>query len=171
MASLFIVKDMGYIHMAHQLPHHDGLCANLHGHSYRVEVGVQGAPQGKLAGGAMNPQEGMIVDFGIIKKAYKQCIETPMDHSLILGAEPLPWVLRLAGSNPRDWKAGLEEIGVGKIVVIPSIPVTTAEHLASTFFSLLRFELGQKHMLPNGAGLCMVRVWETPTSYAEYRLD
>lgn len=64
--------------MAHRLPHHDGKCQQLHGHSYVVRVYVTGAVQEVEEG---NPQSGMVVDFGVVKKFLKE-VETRMDHRL-----------------------------------------------------------------------------------------
>jgi 6-pyruvoyltetrahydropterin/6-carboxytetrahydropterin synthase len=42
---------------AHVLPHHSGKCSKLHGHSYRVDVAVEGPLQSD------GPARGMVVDF------------------------------------------------------------------------------------------------------------
>jgi 6-pyruvoyltetrahydropterin/6-carboxytetrahydropterin synthase len=57
---------------AHRLPHvpEGHKCARLHGHSYRVEVHVQGD---------VNPESGWVMDFGDIKKAF-QPILSQLDH-------------------------------------------------------------------------------------------
>jgi 6-pyruvoyltetrahydropterin/6-carboxytetrahydropterin synthase len=39
---------------AHKLPNYDGACANLHGHTYHLEVSVRGEPDLK---------SGMVIDF------------------------------------------------------------------------------------------------------------
>ena len=48
----------------HNLPNHDGKCRNEHGHSYVVEVTIEGpdvvpVPQGSVG----DPKEGMLLDF------------------------------------------------------------------------------------------------------------
>lgn len=45
---------------AHYLPNHGGKCSNMHGHTYKVLVEIEGSA-GKL-------EDGMIVDFGKIKE-------------------------------------------------------------------------------------------------------
>jgi 6-pyruvoyltetrahydropterin/6-carboxytetrahydropterin synthase len=60
---------------AHQLPHHDGKCAHLHGHSYVVEVFAAG----EVKGATGEPDEGMVMDFARIKELW-QPIHTALDH-------------------------------------------------------------------------------------------
>ena len=43
----------------HNLPHYEGACHNLHGHSYKLEVTVGGTVETSTN----NPKCGMIVDF------------------------------------------------------------------------------------------------------------
>ncbi len=70
-----ICKEMRMA-MAHRLPHHDGKCRQLHGHTYVVRVYVTGPVQDVKE---ENPQSGMVVDFGILKDFLKS-VETKMDH-------------------------------------------------------------------------------------------
>lgn len=57
---------------AHRLPHvHEGhKCARLHGHSFRVEVRVEGE---------VNPTTGMVIDFADIRAAF-QPLHDRLDH-------------------------------------------------------------------------------------------
>jgi len=57
---------------AHQLPNAppQHKCRQLHGHSYRVEIHVQGPP---------DPETGWVIDFGDIAKAFQPLLEQ-MDH-------------------------------------------------------------------------------------------
>ena len=56
---------------AHQLKGYEGPCEKLHGHTFKVQVYLSGDSQDKL---------GMFVDFKIIRKKLKDCIEE-LDHS------------------------------------------------------------------------------------------
>lgn len=60
---------------AHKLPHHDGKCSRLHGHSWVGKVVVRG-PQLVKDG----PKAGMLFDFGDISKAIKPLVEDKLDH-------------------------------------------------------------------------------------------
>lgn len=57
------------------LPHHPGKCSRLHGHSYRLEVAVDGPLQDE------GPAEGMVVDFDEIDKIVKGTIVDRLDHA------------------------------------------------------------------------------------------
>ncbi len=109
---------------AHRLPNHDGKCAELHGHTYTVEVIVSGNVN--PIDGA--PDEGMVMDFGKLSKFWKLSLEPQLDHKFLNDVE------------------GLE--------------IPTAEHLAWELLGAFHQEFEQ---------VKKVRVWETPTSWAEAR--
>ena len=60
---------------AHYLPHfpEGHKCRRLHGHSFRLEIGIAGKP---------DPYSGAVMDFGEIKKRVSPVVET-LDHFLI----------------------------------------------------------------------------------------
>jgi 6-pyruvoyltetrahydropterin/6-carboxytetrahydropterin synthase len=60
---------------AHVLPHHPGKCSRLHGHSYRLEVAVDGPVQDD------GPASGMVVDFDEIDKVVARAVIQRLDHS------------------------------------------------------------------------------------------
>lgn len=73
---------------AHQLPGHDGQCARLHGHSYRIEVTIGG----DIETDATSPKRGMVLDFADVSDWWKAQIEHHFDHSgrvIMLTAENL----------------------------------------------------------------------------------
>jgi 6-pyruvoyltetrahydropterin/6-carboxytetrahydropterin synthase len=59
---------------AHVLPHHTGKCSRLHGHSYRLDVTVEGP----LA--ADGPATGMIVDFDDLTRIVRTTVIEALDH-------------------------------------------------------------------------------------------
>lgn len=61
--------------MAHALDGYDGKCANLHGHSYHLEVTVEGGAQ---------PDNGMVIDFHAIKDIVQKAVIDRFDHALVL---------------------------------------------------------------------------------------
>ncbi|MCP2039321.1 6-carboxytetrahydropterin synthase [Chryseobacterium sp. HSC-36S06] len=70
---------------AHVLYNYDGKCKNMHGHSYKLFVTVKGNPINDLD----NPKNGMVVDFGDIKKIVKSEIIDLWDHAVLVnGASP-----------------------------------------------------------------------------------
>ena len=60
---------------AHRLPHvpEGHKCGRLHGHSYRVQLHLQGEP---------DPHTGWFVDFGDIKSAFKPTYDL-LDHNYL----------------------------------------------------------------------------------------
>jgi 6-pyruvoyltetrahydropterin/6-carboxytetrahydropterin synthase len=65
---------------AHRLPHLGGKCANLHGHSWWADVTIEGPPR----------VDGIVVDFGTLKRELRQWIDHYLDHGTALGGnDPL----------------------------------------------------------------------------------
>lgn len=60
---------------AHRLPHHDGKCARLHGHSWKMRVVLQGGVLHQH-----NSKAGMLTDFGDISSKVKPLVEDCLDH-------------------------------------------------------------------------------------------
>lgn len=60
---------------AHKLPHHDGKCCRLHGHSWIGLVYVKG--DRLIDSGA---KQGMVIDYGDIKKYIKPLLDHHLDH-------------------------------------------------------------------------------------------
>ena len=67
--------------MAHALPAYEGKCHNIHGHSYKLFVTVEGTPLQQQ--GASN--DGMVLDFSAIKNIVQQHIVEPFDHAFPKG--------------------------------------------------------------------------------------
>ncbi|QAS51881.1 6-carboxytetrahydropterin synthase QueD [Halobacillus litoralis] len=55
---------------AHHLHCYEGKCKNLHGHTYKVIFGISGFVD----------DIGLVIDFGEIKKIWKEQIEIHLDH-------------------------------------------------------------------------------------------
>jgi len=65
---------------AHFLPNHKGKCANMHGHTYKLEVTVV-RDNGKLMNDGSD--EGMVVDFYDLKAIVTAEIIDKMDHKVL----------------------------------------------------------------------------------------
>lgn len=63
---------------AHSLTNYDGPCAQLHGHTWQVEVVVTGPQLDK---------NGMLIDFRVLKNSVKEII-TELDHQYLNALEP-----------------------------------------------------------------------------------
>ena len=124
---------------AHILTNHQGLCKNLHGHTYRVDVSV--AP-------VDGDTRDMVIDFKDLKRIASEVVCERFDHAFIYNTE---------SAGEREIAAVVEKNGM-RTVAIPFR--STAENLARMFFGEL------KALIP---GLAAVKVWETADSCAEYR--
>jgi len=69
---------------AHVLPYHPGKCSRLHGHSYRLDVTLEGP----LA--AEGPGAGMIVDFEVLSRVVKTGVIGELDHRSLNELVPNP---------------------------------------------------------------------------------
>ena len=64
---------------AHSLPYYEGACHELHGHSYQLEVTVQG----DLNKDSTDPKCGMVIDFKDLKKIVKEVVIDRYDHNYL----------------------------------------------------------------------------------------
>lgn len=71
---------------SHHLPHYDGDCHNLHGHSYKLEVTVGG----DVVTDKQHPKCGMIIDFKDLKQLVKEVAVDKYDHSYLNDFFPNP---------------------------------------------------------------------------------
>ncbi len=62
---------------AHRLPEHEGKCCRLHGHTYGLEVTVEGTPQDS------GPAAGMIMDFADLRERVDRLVVQALDHQLL----------------------------------------------------------------------------------------
>ena len=71
------VSKQFQFHAAHKIEHHPGECRNLHGHTYTVVIEATGPIQ--LDG----DEQGMVIDFGRLKKLYNEVIHDVCDHAYL----------------------------------------------------------------------------------------
>jgi 6-pyruvoyltetrahydropterin/6-carboxytetrahydropterin synthase len=124
---------------AHVLTNHNGLCKNLHGHTYRVEISVS-----QYGGDGSD----MVIDFKDLKRIATEVICERFDHAFIYNT---------ASEGEREIAAVVEKHSM-RTVALPFR--STAENLARYFYGELEERI---------RGLSAVRVWETADSCAEYR--
>ncbi len=67
MTKIRLTKQFAF-EMAHSLWNYDGLCKNIHGHSYKLDVTVIGKPIDDES----NNKQGMVMDFIDLKRNCKQ---------------------------------------------------------------------------------------------------
>ena len=125
---------------AHVLTNHQGLCKNLHGHTYRVDVSVMQEA---------DDDRDMVIDFKDLKTIANEVICDRFDHAFIYNT---------ASAGEKEIAAVVEKNGM-RTVAIPFR--STAENLAKMFYGELKLRI---------PGLSSVRVWETAESCAEYKV-
>ena len=139
-----ITKEFKF-EMAHALHGYDGLCKNVHGHSYRLRVTVKGEVKKEKG----HTKDGMVLDFGVLKKIIKPEIVDKYDHSLVLNA-----------NSPH---AKIDLSAFEKVFLLPYQP--SSENLVIDFANRI------KSRLPENISLCKVVLSETATSFAEWNID
>lgn len=113
-------------------------CRGIHGHSYVVEVFIDGK---------VNLNDGMVVDFGLVKEEFGKFVDR-FDHSLVLAA-----------SDPVAYDEKALTIMNPRFIIVPYEP--TAELMAEHFYWA-----GQQKP-HTGWSIVRVRVHETETGWAE----
>lgn len=139
---------------AHLLEGHAGLCQNVHGHTYKMQVIVASMDGELIDAGA---SEGMVVDFSHLKADVNDAIVGKIDHAFVcrtLTTLPLESKERAIGST-------IKNLGM-RVFEMPIRP--TAENMVEYFMKVLNKELCAKDRDYYVVG---IRLWETPTSFAE----
>ena len=130
----------------HSLPYHDGKCMQSHGHTYFLEITVEGVPLPVAEG---NPRSGMIVDFGDLKRLVVDHLISRIDHT-----------------NLDDtFYYTTAEVMAQEIFVMLEPAIADIHWIPPT---LHEFEGALDIPTPI---LHRVRLWETPDSYAEVIAD
>ena len=134
---------------AHYLTKYHGKCEKLHGHTYKLEVTVQGDVQ----------ESGMVLDFMILKKIITDRVLKKLDHSN----------LNDIIDNPSS-----ENL----VVWIWQQISPLAKHLQSIFQNkninqeikdLIQGDFKIDPINTSNIKLKKIKLWETPTSYVSYQ--
>lgn len=125
MHKVYVTKEFEF-EAAHHLLNYNGPCANIHGHSYKLQVTVSGEIN---LNHTKYANECMVMDFKDLKRVVQHLIIASHDHA----------DLNKIYSNP------------------------TAEVMVVEMFHVI------KELLPKDVHLESVKLWETSTSFAEYR--
>ena len=131
--------------MAHALYGYNGLCKNIHGHSYRMWVTVKGNVLQKNN----HTKNGMVIDFGELKQIINDCIVDKYDHSFVL--------------NKNTPHFNIDFSAFEKVFFLPYQP--TSENLVADFAKIIM------NKIPKNITLHKVVLSETATSFAEWHSD
>ena len=129
-----VTREISFCY-GHRLLNYDGKCRHLHGHNGRAVISLE-APT--------LDANGMLVDFGEIKRHIQRWIDETLDHTLLLcRADPLLPLLVEQGE---------------RVHVMEDNP--TAENIARLIFD---------HGVASGLPIVEVMLWETENCHASYR--
>lgn len=120
---IMVVKEFTF-DSAHFLPFHEGKCKNVHGHTYKLQIGITAEPN----------ENGIVMDFGDLKKVITKIIIEEMDHQFL---------------NSKETENGFPAKS------------PTAENMVKWIVETVKVFAKET--------LSFVRLYETPTSYAEWR--
>lgn len=140
--SLTKVTKLFKFESAHRLPWHKGDCKNLHGHSYRLEVELEGEPD----------ERGTLVDFADIKHIIKPLVNK-LDHATLISADDYVLIDTMSLLNSKHY-------------ILPFD--TTSENLCSFIIEYI-YQKGKVLLSKHGIQYIRIRVQETESCYAELR--
>ena len=143
MSIIKITKQFSF-EMAHALRNYDGLCRNIHGHSYKMDITLAGQPLHDES----SPKNGMVMDFGDLKRLVNEEIIPLLDHALVLNAKTDAQLVEALKQNYE------------KIVIVDFQPTT--ENLLNFIADKLKAKLSER------VKLTRIRLRETDTSYADW---
>lgn len=144
MKKIRVTKEF-YFETAHALYGYDGKCKNIHGHSYKLAVTVLGVPLQDNT----NPKNGMVLDFGELKRIVKTEVVDFFDHATIFNE----------GTPHKKLAEDLAKIDQ-RVILVPYQP--TSEMMILDIASKISMKL------PAAVKLHSLRLYETNTSYAEW---
>lgn len=129
---MFLLTTEAAFDAAHFLTNYEGKCKNIHGHRWKVVATISG-----------EPKNGMIVDFGDLKKDLKDLCDY-FDHTFIVEKDSL---------KPELFKMLDEQF------TLRTVPFrTTAENFSKYFYDMLNKKYNVREIM----------VYETPTNCARY---
>ncbi|QQS36326.1 MAG: 6-carboxytetrahydropterin synthase [Ignavibacteriales bacterium] len=89
--------------MGHRLPEHFGQCKNIHGHSYKMRIELEGEPD----------ESGMVMDYYILEKIIQPVIEK-LDHAFLVYREDKEVIAFLDNLNSKkvvvDFQSTVENL-------------------------------------------------------------
>jgi 6-pyruvoyltetrahydropterin/6-carboxytetrahydropterin synthase len=136
------VTKIFHFEAAHRLLNYEGKCKHIHGHTYVAEITIEAS--------ALDDKE-MVVDFGELKEKIGKWLDRHWDHALLLhSADPLVGVMKKVIEDSRMY-------------LFDTNP--TAEAMADILYEVANDDFNEPM---RQLSVKSVKIWETPTSYAEY---
>lgn len=144
MSKIRVTKEFRF-ETGHALYGYDGKCKNVHGHSYKLSVTVIGTPIADTA----HVKQGMVIDFGDLKKIVEREVVDPFDHATVFN------------KNTPHMDLAQELMDRGHKVILANYQ-PTSENMVVDFAQ----KIGSR--LPEGIQLHSLQLRETDTAYAEW---
>lgn len=133
--------------MGHRVTNHESLCKNPHGHRYKLLVEISGDIDDRSG----EPSQGMVLDFGDLKKVIHKSVVDKYNHSFMYWSEDD--VMREFARNNKELR----------FVEVPFVP--TAECIVSSIAKTLQLQFNKE--LP-GIILESAILFETPKCSAKW---
>ena len=134
--------------MAHALEGYDGLCRNIHGHTYHLAVTVSG----RVINENGHPKNGMVIDFSDFKAIVEEHVIKVFDHALVL-------------QRDSAYAKAIQPVD-------PHSTLLLTDYSPSCENLLIDCKNRISSNMPKNILLEKIQLNETPTSYAEwYRSD
>ncbi len=136
---------------AHKLTNYYGKCERLHGHTYKLEVTIEGPVH----------ENGMVVDFVLLKRIVKRRVLDKLDHQYLNDVVENPSSERLA-----EWIWG-------ELVGFPELLEEEIDdpNLGDDLKAYLDDTKNLKREEQDGVQLAEIKLWESPTSFVTYQGD
>ena len=144
MSTIRVTKSFGF-ETGHALYGYDGLCKNVHGHSYKLYVTVVGRP----IDDQNHVKNGMVIDFKDLKTIVKSEVVDVFDHATVLNK-----------NTPHVELAKILSDSGHKVLLVDYQP--TSEKMVIDFAHRIASRLPAHIKLHN------LRLHETATAYAEW---
>ena len=103
---LYISREFTF-DAAHKIVDYQGKCENLHGHTYKLIVTVQGELK----------RDGMVLDFSILKKIVEENIISVLDHKYLNELFDKPtteiiaqWIFDKLSQAMKDYQCNVYEV-------------------------------------------------------------
>jgi len=144
MSTIRVTKSFGF-ETGHALYGYDGLCKNVHGHSYKLHVTVVGRP----IDDQNHVKNGMVIDFKDLKTIVKSEVVDVFDHATVFNK-----------NTPHVELAKILSDSGHKVLLVDYQP--TSEKMVIDFAHRIASRLPAHIHVHN------LRLQETATAYAEW---
>lgn len=137
-----VTKEMTF-DAAHMLSNYNGLCANLHGHTYKVQATIEDE---------MSTTDSMVMDFNDLKKIMSEVIDR-YDHALIISS--------------KNFRSAAEQslLNWAVMVGMKTVEIDEGRSTSECIASAIKHSIAQNPCLEKAR--ITVKLWETPTSFCE----